>query len=332
MSLTYRPTKPADLRSCFELASDRGAYGSAAEQGALLGFWEHLLESKVGLSRVVEDRTLSAGKRILGFVLSVFVTDEFRDEIKAAFGPHVGRQVYRRRRSGRPAFLSRREIALRNSHGGLNLLVISHGTAPTSAPDGDLRVRARMFEAFIECHGGYVIQELVQEVFGPEERAGALALGWKLVRDLAAPRPAPEATSAGEPGSALIGLHRDACRFPNPLWGMFYSPQPRFQFSDVEKDVLEAALCNGTDEEISRNLDISIWTIKKRWQKVYAKVDRVIPDLLQPSIGAEATALDSRGGQRRRHLLDYLRQLPHELRPTVQAGRARSKIEYSRPR
>jgi DNA-binding CsgD family transcriptional regulator len=122
-----------------------------------------------------------------------------------------------------------------------------------------------------------------------------------------------------------MGFHRDDCRFPNPLWGVFHPPEPRFRFSDVEKDLLEAALLSGTDEEISRSLDLSIWTIKKRWQRVYEKVDRVIPDLLQPIGEGEAPPLAaSPSGQRRRHLLDYLRQAPHEIRPALPPGPARA--------
>src|SRR5437868_10649783 len=90
MSLTYRPTRAADLRSCLAILSDRHAY-QASEESAVLAFWESLLERKVAPSWVVEDRALPAAKRILGFGLAVFVTDELNQEIKTTSGPHIGR-------------------------------------------------------------------------------------------------------------------------------------------------------------------------------------------------------------------------------------------------
>jgi hypothetical protein len=327
MSLTYRPTRSTDLESCLAIAGDREAY-KAVEVEAVLSFWDSLLESKVAPSRVVEDRARPFGRQILGFGLSVFVTEEFKQELKASPWPHVGRQAFLRWRNGRRTILTREEIARGNSEGGLNLFVMACGMAPRPPGDGDgdgeasLRVRSRMLEACIECHGGYVIKEFMQEMFGPEERASALGMGLKLVRDF--PGASAGAARGDAVPSALMGLQRESCAFPNPFWGFFYPPRPRFQFTGVEKDVLEAALCHGTDEEISKSLDISIWTIKKRWQKVYEKVERAIPNLLQPAQGEESAPVDSFSGQRRRYLLDYLRQSPEEIRPTVEASRARS--------
>jgi len=323
MSITYRPTRPADLETCFSMASDRVAYG-AAEERAVGAFWRSLLESRAALSCVVEDHTRPPGKQILGFATSVFVTDEVKEEVKERLFPHIGRQIYLQSRTLRRMFLRREEIARRNSAGDLNLLVLSHGTAPGLPDEVNLRVRARAFEAFLESHRGYAIKEILQETFGRHEVTGAQGLGFQLVRGgRAGVGPSP---GAHPDASALMSMRREDCGFPSPMWGFFHPPRPLFQFSDVEKDVLEAALCSGTDEEISRSLEISIWTIKKRWQKVYEKVERVSPSLLQPAqADDEMAAVASITNQRRRHLLDYLRQSPEEIRPTIVAARGRGR-------
>ena len=136
------------------------------------------------------------------------------------------------------------------------------------------RIRSCVFDAFVECHLGYAINEVVEEIFRLDERTSVLRAGGTRLRDFDCC--GSDSNIDGGAGSALIALHRDRCDVSNPMWGIFHPPQPVFHFSDLEKDVLEAALHRGTDEEISRMLDLSIWTIKKRWQRVYEKVERII--------------------------------------------------------
>jgi hypothetical protein len=54
--------------------------------------------------------------------------------------------------------------------------------------------------------------------------------------------------------------------------------------------------------------------VKKRWHAIYERVADVDSELLPPSIAYGADA-SSRGAERRRHLLNYLRQHLEELRP-----------------
>lgn len=60
---------------------------------------------------------------------------------------------------------------------------------------------------------------------------------------------------------------------------------------------------------------MSPWTVKKRWHEIYDRVAEVEPELLPPAI-AEGPRAHSRGAERRRRLLNYLRQHPVELRPS----------------
>ena len=323
MSLTYRPTKILDLKRCLSLSSNRRAYDSVSEE-VVVAFWGSLLNSRAALSRVVETQTAASGRQVLGFGLSVFVTDEAMAEITTTLAPNVGWQMLLRWRLGRRMFLTREEVAQKNNpQDGLSLMILAYGTAIGELQlEDELRVRSRMFEAFVECHAGYCVKEFHQEMFTPEDKVGGASLGLKVVRDFG--DPVYVAAGPNLPTAALMGLHRDSFGFPGQnamLWPFFHPPRPRCQLTNVEKDVLEAALHSNTDEEIAGALDISIWTVKKRWQKIYEKIERVFPDLLQSDadggLGSEGLS-----GQRRRHLLDYLRQHLEEIRPTAEERRA----------
>jgi hypothetical protein len=69
-----------------------------------------------------------------------------------------------------------------------------------------------------------------------------------------------------------------------------------------------------TCEKLAESLSVSPWTIKKRWHAIYDRVTDVDRDLLPSSI-AYGTHASSRGSERRRQLLNYLRQHLEELRP-----------------
>jgi hypothetical protein len=72
-------------------------------------------------------------------------------------------------------------------------------------------------------------------------------------------------------------------------------------------------LLGESDEEIAKSLGISLITVKKRWQGIYDKVERVDAELL-----AEASQENQENGkmkQRRRYLLKNLRDHPEELWP-----------------
>jgi hypothetical protein len=323
MSFTYRPTKLLDLKRCLALSGNRGAYDSVAEED-VVAFWGSLLSSRAALSRVVETQTAASGRQVIGFGLSVFVTDEFMAEITTTLPPNVGWQMFLRWRLGQRMFLTREEFAQKNNpQDGLNLMVLAYGTAVAELrTEDENRVRSRMFEAFIECHAGYCVKVFHQEMFSLEDKVGGAGLGLKVVRDFG--DAVYVAAGPSLPATALMGLHRDSFGFPGQnamLWPFFHPPAPRCQFTNLEKDVLDAALHSDTDEEIAGALNISIWTVKKRWQRIYEKSERVFPDLLQsdPDGGPGSEGLS---GQRRRHLLDYLRQHLEEIRPTAEERRA----------
>ncbi|MGH7328942.1 MAG: helix-turn-helix transcriptional regulator, partial [Polyangiaceae bacterium] len=94
------------------------------------------------------------------------------------------------------------------------------------------------------------------------------------------------------------------------LASMFRSKvvRPRFRFSPGEQQMLLLALEGRSDDDLADALGISAWTVKKRWQSVYAKVEAIDPSVVAPHE-------DEKLRQRRRFLLAYLREHLEELRP-----------------
>ena len=312
--LTVRATRPSDLAACLDIVHGRYAFSDGDER-ATLAYWNHLLESRAGLSRVLTTLAGPDEGRILVFALCVFVTDDFMREALTTLPPHLGLQAVRRWRSGKRVHLALREIARDNAGDGLNLLTLAYGTAPGLPRDVDLQARAMMAAAGRDMFSGYRIKNLVQEGLGTELHADLLATGVKVLRSFPTHAPVDPCRRNGPP-THVYGLNRDGRPEDlGPHWWMFFNPpEPRLGLTEPEKETLERALENETDDDMARSLGISIWTVKKRWQNVYSKVEQVAPALLSAVGNADETGGAS-GFERRRHLLAYVRQHLEEIRP-----------------
>jgi hypothetical protein len=84
--------------------------------------------------------------------------------------------------------------------------------------------------------------------------------------------------------------------------------------------VLARAVLDDSDEEIARELGLSIAAVKKIWRRVHERVDDTDPDL---SVANENKPGFTRGKEKRRNLIRYLRYHLEELRPTVRPPRPR---------
>ena len=115
------------------------------------------------------------------------------------------------------------------------------------------------------------------------------------------------ALTAGQTAT-LMCLTREIAR-ANPYLrrsGYFFPPEPRFQFSPGEQNLLELSMLDMADDDIAARLHVSLDAIKKRWRSIYGKVELADPGLL-----AERDS----GTEQRRALLSYLRMHLEEIRP-----------------
>ena len=108
---------------------------------------------------------------------------------------------------------------------------------------------------------------------------------------------------------SLVGLtKKEAFAYPgSSIAGLFIYAPPRFLFSRSQRVLLRHALSGETCETLAASLSVSLSTVKKRWHAIYERVADVDGELLPPSIAYGAPAA-SRGSERRRHLLNSVRQ------------------------
>lgn len=86
--------------------------------------------------------------------------------------------------------------------------------------------------------------------------------------------------------------------------------KPRLYLSPSQRELAALALEGKSDEEISREIRLTIDGVKKRWRALFAAAEDAMPDLLPP------LPLDGkRGVEKRDRLLEYLRHRPEALRP-----------------
>ena len=317
MYLTYRFTQPKDLKNCFPLMEDRFAFGKG-DEARLFSFWRYLLKGRMARSLVMEDRERPADRRIVCFGMVVFITDEFSTEAKAGLPPPLSYQVFQRWLRGSRVILTHKEIARQNSTDGLNLLVLHYNSEEGMSDE----LTAKWHETFGPFNRGFRLKEMLGDSFNTKHRAFWLNQGFRLVRDYG-PKPPKNFPNP----MTLLGM------FPadtGPLASnflfnqLFHPPVPRFGFTQGEKDVMELALFGETDEEIGKSLRTSVWTIKKRWQAAYGRVERKDAGVLLSIDGdSKAFPQETPKAKRRRHLLDYLRQHLEEIRPTLPAHRNR---------
>jgi hypothetical protein len=282
--------------------------------------WRALFSKRAMQIFLVEDRPKPPPSRIVSFSATVFVTDEFCCEARSKLPPYLGVHVARRFLSGKSPLLNCKQVARVNARKGLNVIMCFGGCHSDGlSPEELLAVREKQSEAFHISHRGYRMKEFLADVIGGEAANWMLDAGAHLRRDYSRyfekqRAPMPEASQHPR----LVGLtKKEALANPGSyLSSLFVYTPPRFHFSPSEQLLLQHALAGETCDELAKSLFVSPWTVKKRWHAIYERVANVDRELLPPV--ANGPHVVSRGAERRRHLLNYLRQHLEELRPWSQ--------------
>jgi hypothetical protein len=92
-----------------------------------------------------------------------------------------------------------------------------------------------------------------------------------------------------------------------------YSP-PKLGLIPSEQPLVLSALPGATDQRLAAMLGVSLPAVKKLWASIYLRVDDNLPELIANRDRSDPLVA-SRGKEKRRRLLDYLRNHPEELRP-----------------
>ena len=267
---------------------------------------------------VVEDRARPVDWRVVSFGAFVFVSDEFCSEARSRLPPYLGVELARLYLSRELPVLNREQVARANGGEGLNVLMCFEGLAQDRFSfEQFLMIRGKQSEALHLALSGYHVKEFLADQIGEEPLQWMLDAGTRLRRDY---RNCFRKSGFPEPESSrrpwLVGLTRDeALAHPGSnIASLFIYSPPRFHFNRSQRMLLQHALMGETCETLAKSLSLSPWTVKKRWHAIYDRVDDVDSELL-PASSAYSAHASSRGAERRRHLLNYLRQHLEELRP-----------------
>lgn len=316
MHLVYRPADIGDVNACARLVP-KALYALAPDLRDLLPpLWRRGLRDGSGQLTVIEDAERPPETRIVAFGSSVFVSDAFAADSRACLPPPILAQIVRRSPDDPSLILSDEAVRSTNGGAGLCVLVPVIGWDKTVLDGEEVRwVKACLIEAFFYRYAGYRIKEFLQEVYSYDELERGSVIGIRLRTDYApffACNPPPPARRP-----FLVGVTKEECRDGSMISPLFLYATPRFGFRPGEQDVLCLALMGPSDDEIALALHVSPGTVHKRWQSIHERVLKHAPKWF-PAADTDASDLPrTRGAEKRRRLLSYLRHHPEELRPVL---------------
>jgi DNA-binding CsgD family transcriptional regulator len=280
--------------------------------------WRALLSGGAMQLCLVANRERLVGSRIISFSAVLFVSDEFCSEARSKLSPYLGLELARQYLSRELPVLNREQVARANAADGLNVIVCFEGCAHDwLSAEQVLAVRAKQSEALRLGLSGYRVKDFLAYPVGEEALQWMLNAGARIRRHYSNYfRRGTVFRPAFSQRPCLVGLtKKEALAYPgSSIADLFVYTPPRFLFNRSQRVLLRHALRGETCERLAASLSVSRWTVKKRWHAIYARVADVDSELLPTPI-ANGLDASSRGTERRRHLLNYLRQHLEELRP-----------------
>jgi len=327
MNLRYRSFHPRDATACQQLLQRYPEY-SPQVFAALPTFWKRLFDEQAIIAAVIEDCQPGMPGTIVAFGADVFVTDGFMAEARAGCEPGIVNRLIRGELYDKLTPILRLDaIARANAGAGLNVIIIHNGLPELPTSVSMQAIGFKFQEAFTWAHRGYRIKEILHEVWDETDREWVRAL-----HRLRADYSDFYGQSLCVPGVRpyLFGITREEA-FENtgsitaPLF--WYTP-PRFQFRQGARELLTQALEGTTDVELAKALSISLPAVKMRWRAIYRQVESAAPELFPPGPGHASE--NSRGKEKRRCIVEYVRNHPEELRPYCVRGMRRSEFRSKR--
>lgn len=305
------------FRNCFH--RDRFDAGLRAAVGHE---WRVFLKNPATLTLAVADQDREPGSRLVGCAQDVFVSEAFLQRAVEEEDPRVTQMAAHRMPDGSQPLLSREAVRKANAQEGLNVLMTRWMRADSLlSADEQRRVQEHMNRAFLTTLRGYHLKEVLLPTTGEYAMCQGMAAGFRLRRDYAGffqkhpPLPPPEKRPF------LLGVTREeAFAGEGSLISHFfvYTP-PRLALVPRHKEFLRLALDGLTDEEIADALCVSVSGVKNWWRDVYRHTAAADSERFaafgEEAAGPGGSAPEVRGKEKRRLLLQYLREHPEELGP-----------------
>lgn len=311
MHLSFRSARPHQFAQCIEGMGENFVYPPDLRKQVPL-LWGQWLRDGVMTAHVIEHHR-QARTEIAGLGAVVFVRERFIEEFRRQRRPYLRQELVRRALAGESVVLTPEDM--RNAHRGegLTLLFLSDPLGHRWLTDEQcLLVDAKWSEALYELRGCN-IKAIWHEAYGAKTLRLTLGCGLLQRDDWADYWATRGTTPPADERPYLLGLTKEEA-LANPgthASFLFLHVSAQFDFTARQQELLQQALRGATDDELAGELKVSASAVKKRWISVYQRVSDAMPGWLESA----AANNDARGAEKRRYLLNYLRQHPEELHP-----------------
>ena len=309
MHLSFRSARSADFSTCFQTITEKFVY-PAELLGHVSRLWGQWLRDGVMTAHIIEHHRSTQTKTV-GLGAVVFVRPEFIEDALRKNQPYVRRQLIEQTLAGNRVVVTPEEMRAQNRGDGLTLLFLSDPSDNQQLTEEECRlVDAKWSEALYELRGCN-FQTLWHEAYGSRALRLSTGCGLSVRRDWS-DYWSGAATPPDNERPYLLGMSKaEALERPGTHASfLFLHVRPQFEFTARQQELLQQAIGGATDEELASELKVSASAVKKRWISVYERVSDALPGWLESAATAE-----TRGSEKRRHLLNYLRQHPEELHP-----------------
>ncbi len=298
----WRSIRSEDLDECLQM--QQACIGDAiVGREAAMRTWNDLTFSPAFHASIIESEHPIGGHRVVACGLGVFVDRTFIDRELQSPRPDINSRIIASVSSGRSVVLDRDAIAIGNAGDGLDFVNL-YGTWRSDITDSAMlaEIHALLGTSFVENIAGYRFNRIVKEAVGRPAIDFARATGtYRIFAEFP------------EHGSALAVVAPDSARTAPYSYaaGIYRYHAPVLRLRPAEQGLLAAALNATTDAELSKQLNISVQAIKKRWLSVFSRVERYKPEI----VSAAQLNGERRGPQKRHRIVAYVRAHREELTP-----------------
>jgi len=309
--MQFRNATIDDIPQCIKLIKNDGGFQTEiALWDALPQLWAQQIEEQTLAGfQVFEKKQRHAPPIVCGFRMSGFVQSAFSFSYAAHPYPQVSADIWRRIRDGQSPLLTRDEIAWANARGELHLAVLHSCIEHRDPAHPDtMRIMALFPQAWQHAHFGYRLKGVpIFEVFGSVAATMAQSAGYQ--EYIFANRDGDEPTNNPGKSHVLCWSPANEPGGPNSLiaHAQTHCPPPRFHFTPAQQRLLLTALDGRSDKEIAAEFGIRYDTVRQSWDSIFQRVESIDEAILPYPV--------KRGGERRRSIIEYVRQHLEEVRP-----------------
>src|SRR5512135_2615204 len=310
--MRFREATEADIGAITALFDGRNALPLEPRVREALPFLLGRLLSSPTSTLTLFEEDSPTGAQAVSFAGGLFIREPVVERYLAAPFPGLGAAVLRDLLDGGQPLLTLDEIRRANAGGGLTLLVLPIPCGRLKWDDAAfVELRKLAPQAFLRQVGGYRLRAIYYEVFTDEIADYLRAGGYRLLHDF-----------SGQAGSAHFGpecrprmLRLTPADLPPGAMSMatqmFEPPAPRLGLTAAEQRVVLRAMDGASDQAIAHSLGLSPETVRSNWKSIYQRLAAFVPGLFGATSAGEGA---TRGTERRRAAIEYLRQNMHELR------------------